>query len=211
MPNQPSGGGQIAGSVRVCYTAGMQGYGATFFDTSVGLCGLAWSARGVSLLQLPEATPELTRARVRKRANRPVERDPPPAIAAAVGAVVALLDGERVDLATIALDLDRVDEFERQVYEFTRFIPCGETRTYGEIARAIGDPSPIAARRVGQALGRNPVALIVPCHRVVAAGGRTGGFSAGGGVTTKLRILEIEREAARRAGLVADEPQLRLL
>ena len=189
----------------------MQGYGATFFDTSVGLCGLAWRGRGVTMLQLPEARPEETRARVRKRANRPVERDPPPTVRAAVDSVVALLNGEVVDLSTIALDLDRIEEFERQVYEFTRFIPCGETRTYGEIARAIGDPSPIAARRVGQALGRNPIALIVPCHRVVAAGGKTGGFSAGGGVTTKLQILEIEREAARRAGVLEDAPQLRLL
>jgi methylated-DNA-[protein]-cysteine S-methyltransferase len=187
----------------------MQGYGATFFETPVGLCGLAWSGRGVTLLQLPEATPQETRARVRKRANRPVERDPPPAIRAAVDSVLALLDGGLVDLSGIALDLDKTGDFERQVYEFTRFIPCGETRTYGEIARAIGDPG--AARGVGQALGRNPIALIVPCHRVVAAGGKTGGFSAGGGVTTKLRILEIEREAARRAGVNREEPQLRLL
>ena len=189
----------------------MQGYGATFFDTSVGLCGLAWSARGVTMMQLPEATPDATRARIRKRAGAPIERDPPPVIAAVAADIVALLDGEIVDLTTIALDLDRSGEFERQVYEFTRFIPCGETRTYGEIARAIGDPTPIAARRVGQALGRNPIALIVPCHRVVAAGGKTGGFSAGGGVATKLRILEIEREAMQRRVEARGERQLRLL
>lgn len=171
----------------------MQGYGATFFETAVGVCGLAWSARGVSHAALPEADPQATRARLSRRAGAPFERAPPAEIAAVVARIVALLDGEAVDLSDVALDLDRVDAFERQVYEFARFIPCGETRTYGEIARAIGDPA--AARRVGQALGRNPVPIIVPCHRVVAAGGKTGGFSAPGGVVTKLRILEIERNA----------------
>jgi methylated-DNA-[protein]-cysteine S-methyltransferase len=187
----------------------MQGYGATFFDTPIGLCGLAWSGRGVTVLELPEATPGATRARLRKRVGNPLERQPPPAITQVVEQVVALLNGAAIDLTTIALDMDRIGEFERRVYETTRFIPCGETRTYGEIARAIGEPN--AARGVGQALGRNPYALIVPCHRVVAAGGKTGGFSAGGGVTTKLRILEIERAARVRAGALREEPQLRLL
>lgn len=181
----------------------MQGYGATFFDTAIGLCGLAWSARGISNVVLPEASPQATRARLAKRAGAPLEREPPPEVARTVGRIASLLGGEPVDLSDIALDLDRVGEFERQVYEFARFIPCGETRTYGEIARATGDPT--ASRRVGQALGRNPVPIIVPCHRVVAAGGKTGGFSAPGGVSTKLLILEIERaaapdRAARRSG-----------
>ena len=187
----------------------MQGYGATFFETAVGLCGLAWSGRGVTLVQLPEETPEKTRARVRRRAHAPLERDPPPEIAEVVARLVALLDGAIVDLTTIPLDLDRVGEFDRRVYEFTRFIPCGETRTYGEIARAISEPD--AAQRVGQALGRNPIPLIVPCHRVVAAGGKTGGFSAPGGVATKLRILEIERGALMRAGKAPQDAQLQLL
>jgi methylated-DNA-[protein]-cysteine S-methyltransferase len=187
----------------------MQGFGATFFETPIGLCGLAWSGRGVTMMQLPEETPEATRARVKKRAGNPLERDPPAPVAAAAQNIVALLEGRLVDLTGIALDMDRIGAFERQVYEFARFIPCGETRTYGEIARAIGDPN--AARGVGQALGRNPFAIIVPCHRVVAAGGKTGGFSAGGGVATKLRILDIERAAAIRAGAGRDAPQLRLL
>ena len=187
----------------------MQGYGATFFETPIGLCGLAWSGRGVTLLQLPERTPEETRARVRQRAKSPRERAPPPAISDAVAGIRALLRGGMIDLTTIALDMDRIAEFERRVYEVSRFIPCGETRTYGAIARAIGEPN--AARSVGQALGRNPYALIVPCHRVVAAGGKTGGFSGGGGVVTKLRILDIERGAAMRADAALDEPQLRLL
>lgn len=184
----------------------MQGYGATLFDTPVGRCGLAWSGRGVTALQLPEETPEATRTRLLKRAGAPIERQPPSAIADVIEQVVALLNGVAIDLTGVALDMDRIHEFERRIYETARFIPCGETRTYGEIARAIGEPD--SARRVGQALGRNPYALIVPCHRVVAAGGKSGGFSAGGGVITKLRLLEIERLAT---GARDDGAQMRLL
>ncbi|MDE2361707.1 MAG: methylated-DNA--[protein]-cysteine S-methyltransferase [Hyphomicrobiales bacterium] len=187
----------------------MQGYGATFFETAVGVCGLAWSGRGVTMVALPEQTPEATRARIKKRAGAPLEREPPAQIAEIVCRIAALLDGAIVDLSDVALDLDRIGAFERQIYEVARFIPCGQTRTYGEIARAIGEPN--GARDVGQALGRNPIPIIVPCHRVVAAGGKTGGFSAPGGVSTKLRILDIERDAATRAGLAPREPQLRLI
>ena len=186
----------------------MDGYGATFFDTPLGLCGLAWTPRGVKALQLPEETPEATRARLMRKSGAPFERRPPDGISEIVMRVGKLLAGRAVDLSDIALDMDRVGAFEAQVYVTTRFIPCGATRTYGQIARAIGEPG--AARGVGQALGRNPFAIIVPCHRVVAANGKTGGFSAGGGVTTKLRILEIERRAAGLNASPADA-QLRLL
>ncbi len=186
----------------------MDGYGATFFDTPLGLCGLAWSPRGVKALQLPEETPEATRARLMRRAGAPFERKPPGEIEEIVMRIGKLLAGRAIDLSDIALDMDRVGAFEAQVYATARFIPCGETRTYGQIARAIGEPG--AARGVGQALGRNPFAIIVPCHRVVAANGKTGGFSAGGGVNTKLKILEIERRAVGLKALPADG-QLRLL
>jgi len=186
----------------------MDGYGATFFGTPLGRCGLAWSPRGVKALQLPEDTDEATRARLLRRSGAPFERKPPPEIAEIVARIGALLDGRAVDLGDVALDMDRVGAFEAQVYAAARFIPCGATRTYGEIARAIGDPT--AARGVGQALGRNPFAIIVPCHRVVAANGKTGGFSAGGGVTTKLRLLEIERRAVG-ATRMRDNAQLDLL
>jgi methylated-DNA-[protein]-cysteine S-methyltransferase len=119
------------------------------------------------------------------------EEPPPPAAQHAVDGVVALLSGAAVDLSAVPLDMERVPAFERRVYEVARTIPPGQTLTYGEVAARLGDPG--AAREVGQALGRNPFAVIVPCHRVVAAGGKTGGFSATGGVTTKLRLLEIER------------------
>jgi methylated-DNA-[protein]-cysteine S-methyltransferase len=119
------------------------------------------------------------------------EEPPPPAVQHAVDGVIALLSGAAVDLSVVPLDMERVPAFDRRVYEVARTIPPGKTLTYGDIAARLGDPG--AAREVGQALGRNPFAVIVPCHRVVAAGGKTGGFSATGGVTTKLRLLEIER------------------
>ncbi|MFV0280473.1 MAG: methylated-DNA--[protein]-cysteine S-methyltransferase [Rhodoblastus sp.] len=172
----------------------MDGYGATFFDTPLGECGMAWGPRGVKCFQLPEDDPQETRAKLMRRAGAPFERRPPPGVEAIVARILALLNGRVDDLCDIALDMDRIGAFEAQVYVAARFIPCGQTRTYGEIARAIGEPG--GARGVGQALGRNPFAIIVPCHRVVAANGKTGGFSAGGGVATKLRILEIERRAA---------------
>jgi methylated-DNA-[protein]-cysteine S-methyltransferase len=113
----------------------------------------------------------------------------------AIDGIVALLSGTATDLSTVPLDMERVPAFDRGVYEVARTIPPGETLTYGEVAARLGDPG--AAREVGGALGRNPFAVIVPCHRVIAAGGKTGGFSAPGGVTTKLRLLEIERARLR--------------
>jgi methylated-DNA-[protein]-cysteine S-methyltransferase len=124
------------------------------------------------------------------------DADPPEFVAAAVALVVRLLHGEQVDLGSVPLDLEGATPLERQVYEAALAIPCGEVRTYGEIARAIGAPG--AAQAVGAALGRNPIPIVVPCHRVIASGGRSGGFSAPGGVGTKFRMLEIER--AQRPG-----------
>lgn len=108
----------------------------------------------------------------------------------AVDGIVALLRGEAIDLLAIELDMERVPPFHRRVYEVARTVPPGKTLSYGEIAARLGDPG--VARAVGQALGRNPCPIIVPCHRVLAAGGKIGGFSANGGVTTKLRLLLIE-------------------
>jgi methylated-DNA-[protein]-cysteine S-methyltransferase len=136
-----------------------------------------------------------SRRRVLRRWPEAREETPPAAVQQAIDGVVALLSGAAVDLSTVPLDMERVPTFDRRVYEIARAIPPGHTLTYGDIAARLGDPG--AAREVGQALGRNPFAVIVPCHRVIAAGGKTGGFSATGGVTTKLRLLEIER--ARRA------------
>jgi methylated-DNA-[protein]-cysteine S-methyltransferase len=129
-----------------------------------------------------------TRARLLRE---PAEEAPAPTgVQTAIDAITALLDGKASDLAPIQLDMSQVPAFHRRVYEVSRGIPPGETRSYGEIARLLGEPA--AARAVGQALGRNPFALVVPCHRVLTADGRLGGFSATGGVTTKLRLLTIE-------------------
>jgi methylated-DNA-[protein]-cysteine S-methyltransferase len=135
-------------------------------------------------------------ARASRQAPDASEAAPPPAVGAAIDTVVTLVSSaapDRIgaDLEAIALDLEDTPAFDRQVYAVARTIAPGETLTYGEIAARIGEPD--AAREVGQALGRNRIPIIVPCHRVVAAGGRTGGFSANGGVDTKLRLLEIER------------------
>lgn len=105
--------------------------------------------------------------------------------------MVALLRGEPRDLRDLPLELDGLPEFQRRVYEIARTIPPGSTLSYGELARRMGVPG--AARAVGQALGKNPFPIVVPCHRVLAAGGKMGGFSAAGGVSTKARMLRIEK------------------
>ncbi len=112
---------------------------------------------------------------------------------AAIADIVALLDGGACDLSCVALDMEGVADFDRKVYEVARTIAPGETMSYGAIAARLGDPG--AARGVGQALGRNPFAIVVPCHRVVTADGGLGGFSAAGGSATKRRMLEIEGAA----------------
>lgn len=162
-----------------------------FFDTPLGACGVAWSAAGITSLLLPGADEACTRAALRRRHAEAREAAPPAAVQTAIEAITALLSGEPRDLVDIALDLQGVPDFHRRVYEQSRRIGPGHTCTYGELAEQIGEPG--AARAVGQALGANPVAVIVPCHRVLAAGGRPGGFSAPGGIETKRRLLEIEQ------------------
>jgi methylated-DNA-[protein]-cysteine S-methyltransferase len=168
--------------------------GFTLFDTGIGRCGIAWGRRGVVGVQLPEAREAATRARLLARFPEACEASPPPAVQGALDRITALLRGEQSDLASIALDMDRVPPFHRRVYTAVRKIPAGSTLSYGEIATRIGAPG--AARAVGQALGRNPFAIVVPCHRVLAAGGKVGGFSADGGIATKLRLLSIEGAVA---------------
>ncbi len=171
--------------------------GFTFFDTPIGRCAVAWGERGITAVQLPEARPAETRARLLRRVPDAREASPPPQVERALDAIRALMRGEASDVSSVALDMDAVPPFRRRVYEAARTIPPGETRSYGEIAARLGAPG--SARAVGQALGRNPFPIIVPCHRVLAAGGRPGGFSASGGVATKLRMLALERLAAGAA------------
>jgi methylated-DNA-[protein]-cysteine S-methyltransferase len=170
------------------------------FDTAIGACAVAWSDRGLVGAWLPEADAAATRARILRRHADALETPPPPPIRAAVEAITALLAGQRTDLADIPVDLGGVDAYEARVLEAARTIPPGRLVTYGELAAMIGDPD--GARAVGVALGRNPIPIVVPCHRIVGAGGKLVGFSAPGGVKTKRRLLEIER--ARLGG----EPDL---
>lgn len=175
----------------------MTAHALALFDTEIGRCGLAWGADGIIGVQLPEGSDAAARARLCRRFRGAEEAPPPPDVERAIGAIVALLGGGASDLSFIALDMDRVPAFHRRVYDVARTIPPGETLTYGEVAARVGEPG--SARAVGQALGRNPFPIVVPCHRVVAAGGRAGGFSAKGGVSTKVRMLGIERAWARGA------------
>jgi methylated-DNA-[protein]-cysteine S-methyltransferase len=160
------------------------------FDTAIGSCAIAWGERGLLGVQLPEADATRTRARMRRRFPGARETTPPAQAQRAIDGIVALIGGEAVDFSGVALDMEQLSAFPRRVYEVVRTIPCGATLTYGEIAKRLGAPA--EARDVGEAMGRNPFPIIVPCHRVLAAGGKLGGFSAPGGVATKRRLLAIE-------------------
>ncbi len=174
------------------------------FATPIGICAIGWRAHAVRSLRLPAAGPDALLARLLARDPQAAPAEPSPPIAEAIRRVRALLAGECDDLRSIAIDDTGYSDFERRVWAATRLIAPGQTRTYGEIARAIGEPD--AARAVGRALGRNPIPVIVPCHRVLAAGGRPGGFSAPGGVATKFRLLAIERAPVAATGLLFEEP-----
>ncbi|MFT7774030.1 methylated-DNA--[protein]-cysteine S-methyltransferase [Roseateles sp.] len=169
------------------------------FDTALGRCGVVWSGRGIVASLLPDASPAHLRHR---HPTAELTAELPPSIAQAVDGIRALLAGEMRDLCDIVLDERGIPEFRRQVHALTRAIPPGQTRTYGEIAVALGQPG--AARAVGRAEGDNPFPPIVPCHRVMGAGGEPTGFSAPGGVETKRRMLLIE---ARAAGQLAGDQQ----
>jgi len=172
------------------------------FATPIGSCAIAWGPRGIVGVQLPQADEGATRARMLRRFTDAEESTPPPGVDLAIRDIVRLLGGEATDLSRITLDMSGIHEFHRRVYDVTRTIPPGMTLTYGEIATRLGEPG--AARAVGQALGANPFAIVVPCHRVLAAEGKTGGFSASGGVTTKLRMLTIERARTSTAPTLFD-------
>jgi methylated-DNA-[protein]-cysteine S-methyltransferase len=161
-----------------------------FFDTAIGPCGITWNERGISRLQLPERDRAATERRLRTRAPDAQPGPPPPAIAEAIKEVQAYAQGARTDLASVALDLEGVSGFKRKLYDVLRTVGWGETTTYGELARRMEAPG--GAREVGQAMGSNPIPIIIPCHRVLASGKRIGGFSAPGGTLTKERLLAVE-------------------
>lgn len=166
------------------------------FETAIGWAGVAWSDKGLIGAYLPEPDPQTVRTAFARKFPGSVEAAPLPAIAGVIGQIVALMRGEKVDMSDAPLDIARVPEFNAKVYEITRRIPAGETLTYGQIAVQLGDK--LLSQQVGAALGRNPWPIVVPCHRVTAANGKLGGFSARGGADTKLKLLAIE--GAQAAG-----------
>jgi methylated-DNA-[protein]-cysteine S-methyltransferase len=175
----------------------MNAQGLVLFDTAIGPCGISWGEQGVTGVHLPETDSGTTRAELGRRFHDAKAVEPPGFVLQAIAAIRALLDGGDPDLADIPLDPASIPPFNQRVYAVTRRIPPGETLTYGEVAAAIGDPG--AARAVGRALGENPYPILIPCHRVLAAGGKMGGFSGSGGVTTKRRLLAIESRARLNA------------
>ncbi|MCO5133236.1 MAG: methylated-DNA--[protein]-cysteine S-methyltransferase [Phyllobacteriaceae bacterium] len=163
----------------------------TLFDTALGRCGIAWGGNGILSANFPEDTDDRTRQQLRRRAPEAQETDDiPPRIASVITAIQALMEGASEDLRDAELDMTGLGDFEQQLYGLSRQIGPGETRSYGDLARDLGDVA--FSQRVGQALGRNPFPIIVPCHRVIGANGQMTGFSAPGGVETKRQLLKIE-------------------
>ena len=152
------------------------------FETAIGRCGLAWNEAGITRVGLPPAD--------RLHSGR-TPASPPPDIQSVIDDIIALLAGEARDLTSARLDMGGIKDFNRRAFDIARTIPPGGTLTYGEVAARLGEPA--AARAVGAAMGANPFPIIVPCHRVLAADGGLGGFSAPGGAATKLKMLQIER------------------
>jgi methylated-DNA-[protein]-cysteine S-methyltransferase len=162
------------------------------FQTASGFCGVVWNNVGITRFQLPTRSPDAAERILLRRASGAEPGTPTPEVAEFVSAAKRYFQGEETDFSGITLDLSDQDEFFRQIYSVARKIRWGETTTYGALAKELG-AGPEAARDVGQAMAKNPVPLIIPCHRVLAAGGKVGGFSAPGGSATKIRMLELER------------------
>jgi methylated-DNA-[protein]-cysteine S-methyltransferase len=161
------------------------------FETASGFCGIAWSDVGITRFQLPTRSADATERNLRRRLPGAELGTPTPKVAEAVAAATRYFTGEKIDFSDVQLDLEGQNEFFKQIYAETRRIGWGHTTTYGTLAKELG-AGPEAARDVGQAMAKNPVPLIIPCHRVLAAGGKVGGFSAPGGSAAKARMLELE-------------------
>jgi methylated-DNA-[protein]-cysteine S-methyltransferase len=168
----------------------MTSTGLAKFATPIGTCAIAWGPTGILGVQLPGSSDLAALTRLQRRYPFAAEASPPPGIAAVIARIAAFLGGAQDNFADLPLDFGRVSDFEAAVYREALAIPAGETATYGAIAARLGDIG--HSRAVGQALGRNPWPIVIPCHRVTGADGRMGGFSAPGGRATKLKLLEIE-------------------
>ena len=180
----------------------MSGRAYTIFDTAIGRCGIAWSEAGIVGVQLPEAREIETRKRLFQLYPDSREMRPPLNAEAAIEGIVALLRGEIGDLSDVILDMAGIHIFNQRVYEVTRRIPRGDTVTYNDISTRMGTSS--AVRSVAQALARNPFVIIVPCHRVLEAGGYPDKISPHGGLISKRRLLSIEGSASRSSKTLLD-------
>jgi len=172
----------------------MAGRGYTIFDTGIGRCGVAWGYCGVIGVQLPEAREIETRKRLFQLYPDARELRAPMNVEIAIEAISALLRGQAADFSDVTLDMTGIHVFNRRVYELTRAIPRGETRTYGDVAARLGAPG--AVNSVTQAISKNPFMIIVPCHRVLEAGGYADKISPHGGTISKRRLLSIEGTGA---------------
>jgi methylated-DNA-[protein]-cysteine S-methyltransferase len=161
------------------------------FDTARGFCAIAWSDMGITRFRLPEPNAEATEQSLLRRLPDATPATPPPEVARAIDAATRYFSGEKIDFTGVPLDLGKQNELFSKIYAAARRLGWGETTTYGALAKQFGDDWEIA-REVGQAMAKNPIPLIIPCHRVLAAGGKVGGFSAPGGSATKTKMLEME-------------------
>lgn len=172
----------------------IQAGGSAFLDTALGVLRLSWSEAGLTRLMLPGGLLQTAHSAIRRDVSNDREQETMPGfVSEARAALEAYAMGARVDFSGIPVDLTGADAFQTAIYEAARRLGYGKTMTYGELAEAAGHPG--SARPTGAALGRNPVAIIIPCHRITAADGKLGGFSAPGGASTKQRLLSLERAA----------------
>ena len=171
--------------------SGTSGHRYHVFETAMGFCGIAWGDLGVTRFQLPAKSVNEGLRLIRRRAPEAAAAAPSSDIAVVVEAAKRYFEGERIDFSAIPLDLDEPNPLFAKIYEALRRVEWGQTTTYGALAAIVGAGREVA-RDVGIAMSRNPAPLIVPCHRVLAAGGKIGGFSAPGGSDTKMRMLKLE-------------------
>ena len=173
----------------------MAGRGYTIFDSTIGRCGIAWGASGIVAVQLPEAREIDTRRRMLRQYPDARELRPSRNAEIAIEGIAALLRCQPSDFSDVTLDMRGMPPFNRRVCEVARTIPRGETVTLAEFARQLGAGG--ATHAVGQAIGRNPFAILVPCHRVLAADGSLRGYTGGGGIRTKQQLLMLEGFSAK--------------
>ena len=162
------------------------------FDTAIGECGVAWNARGLVGVQLPEKDRGQTELRLAVKCHSTHAADVPPWVQSVISDIQRYLAGQPVDFSAVAVDLGGIDDFRQKLYAALRGIGLGRTVTYGELAKQLGLTGWEGARDVGEAMGKNPMPIVIPCHRVLAAGNKPGGFSAYGGTGTKQKLLALE-------------------